>query len=384
MSSKEYQQFLARSYPSTKEYFNNNQASIPFCSQTIPLSSKAFQSMRFVVESLFALKKNSNYKEQILKEAPDFLKKEMLQDAILMAYDFHIDEQGYPRLIEVNTNASGFLLGNSFYQWKKQGYQEALESLKLAFQKEWDGYTRGHQLSLLRPQKVVIIDEKPLEQKMYLEFLMYQDFFQSMGWQVEICDSSSIKSNEEGYLLGDQGEQIDFIYNRSTDFYFKNHPHLLKAYQRGTCCISPHPREYFLLSDKKRLADWFANSEAWQLKDLKKYLIPSYLSDAVDLEQIWSDKKKYFFKPLEGYGGKGSYKGASITHKKWAELCKSSFLIQEYVPTSYSQNSQGEKWKVDFRAFVYRQEIQQVMARCYKGQMTNFREPGSGWALVDR
>ena len=43
----------------------------------------------------------------------------------------------------------------------------------------------------------------------------------------------------------------------------------------------------------------------------------------------------------------------------------------------------GTEWKTDFRAYVYENKIQQLTARCYQGQLTNFRQEGSGFACVN-
>ena len=180
-------------------------------------------------------------------------------------------------------------------------------------------------------------------------------------------------------------ELILFI-TEVADFYFDEHPHLLKAYETDVCCISPHPREYFLLSDKNRLCSWFFEREKWPLlKVIGKHLIPSFIllkGQEEKKEELWKNKKKYFFKSARGYGGKMAYRGSSLTSKKFELLCKDSLIFQEYIPPSHWTDSKGEIWKLDFRVFVYRDQIQQLSARCYKGQITNFREPRSGWALV--
>ena len=46
-----------------------------------------------------------------------------------MAYDFHL-EKDTVKLIEVNTNASAFLLANLLYQSSKEEFESSLKSFK--------------------------------------------------------------------------------------------------------------------------------------------------------------------------------------------------------------------------------------------------------------
>ena len=219
MDSSDYRKTLIQNYPSTSYFLDKEKWIPPLFSEVVPLSSEAFQSMERVIKALFSLKQDPEYLKNLFEESPSSIKHESQKDSVLMAYDFHIDQGGLPRLIEVNTNASGFLLVNSFYQFQKLNYQKSLESLKNSFEEEWRSYNsmNGRQL---KPKKVVLIDKNPTEKKMFIEFLMYKDFFKSMGWPLEICDSSSLTINEEGFLVNAKKERVDFIYNRSSRFLF--------------------------------------------------------------------------------------------------------------------------------------------------------------------
>ena len=337
------------------------------------------------MKSLFQLKKLEDYQKHLDTKAPQTALKNQNQDSVLMAYDFHIDHHGQPKLIEVNTNASGFLLVNSLYQFQNLPYKKAKEDLQKSFQAEWKKFiASGKEVTKeTSPQKVILIDESLLSQKMAVEFYMYKDFFQSMGWPFEICESQSLTTDDEGNLYTTHKEKVDFIYNRSTDFYFENHPHLAKAYVKGTCAISPNPREYYLLSDKNRLCDWFVQKDKWEeLKHIQNYLPFSEALNSHNKDRIWNHRKKYFFKSQQGYSGRGVYRGANLTRKKFEELSGLKSLVQDFIPPSTIVDSTGQKWKVDFRVYVYEDQIQQLTARVYQGQLTNFRQPGSGYAAV--
>ena len=426
MDFSSYKSFLRKEYPSAYEFLKQNSWKPVFFSESISLSSATHQQMKKIVQSLFHLKNREDYQKSLSIEVPSLALKNQKQDSVLMAYDFHLEKE-IPKLIEVNTNASGFLLVNSLYQFKNLSYREAKENLKKSFQAEWEKFKEDkrkkcnvskqkhadtndiekQKLMELKeskkdneskkgnknkedykdaiPQKTVLIDEDPLNQKMAIEFFMYKDFFTSMGWPVEICDSQSLKTDDKGFLYTPKGDKVDFVYNRSTDFYFEKHPHLVKAYLTGTCAISPNPREYYLLSDKNRLSDWSLQKDKWlELKQIKHNLLFSKILNSQNRDEIWKNRKKYFFKNSKGYSGKMAYRGSGLTHRKFNELydLESKILVQEFIPAGKIKDSKGTEWKVDFRAYVYEDNIQQLTARSYQGQLTNFREKGSGFATI--
>ena len=390
---------LKYSYPQAyKELSLNDEQELPFSQETVFLSEKNWQSIQEVVKKLYQLKENPFYLPAILNYLPEIAKKNNPQNSPLMAYDFHIQQdtttlqenfnkiqqalkaqEGSVKLIEVNTNASGFLLADLLYQSSSENFKDfesSLNVLKKSFLKEWELFSQKRER---KAPKIVLIDEDIKKQKMRFEFFMYQDFFKSMGWELEILESKSLLMDEEAFLYTPSQEKIDFIYNRTTDFYFEKHPKLLKAYQKQSCLILPQPRDYALLSDKKRLLDW---QKPPQLESIQKYLLNAKVFNKENQEELWKDRKKYFFKIPQGYGGKLAYRGSSLSHKKKEELLKYDSLAQEYSSPSMLIDSEGQKWKVDLRAYAYKDQVQQLIARVYQGQVTNFQIKGSGFAKV--
>ncbi len=384
MNDISYKNFLKTEYPSAYNFLESRSSEPLFFSDSVPLSTQIYKQMSTVVKTLFQLKKTKNYQESLSTKSPEAAFKNQKQDSVLMAYDFHIAEEK-AKLIEVNTNASAFLLVNSLYQFRNLPYKKAKEDLKKSFQTEWKKFKSGKEAEQKNttPKKIVLIDESPLSQKMAVEFFMYKDFFQTTGWPAEICESQSLKLDDNNHLYTSGGDKIDFVYNRSTDFYFEHHPHLEKAYFNHTCAVSPNPREYYLLSDKKRLCDWSAQKDQWaELKQIESHLPFSEVLSLKNKDRIWKNRKKYFFKILRGHGGKLAYRGSGLTRKKFDELCETESLVQEYIPPSTIKDFKGKEWKVDFRAYVYEDQIQQLTARVYQGQLTNFRQEGSGFSTV--
>lgn len=291
--------------------------------------------------------------------------KTVKNSSVLMAYDFHYEAASdCVSLIEINTNGAAFLLAELLYRSQPSeqstDWPQALERLKYSFENEC------LLMNLASTPHIQIMDETPLEQKMYIEFLMYQDFFKSFNWP------SQIGGPDEAMRLI-AAEKINFIYNRYTDFKFSNTTSqgLLASYLNGQIIFSPHPREYLLLAEKSNLIE-FARDQVSEI------LIPAFdLNNHKDPDSVWANRKQYVFKPKSSHGSKGVYKGSSISRKTFSEILKQDFIAQEFrAPGSFGP------WKYDIRFYVYQDEIQLGVARVYQGQVTNFRTPGGGLARL--
>lgn len=295
--------------------------------------------------------------------------------SVLMAYDFHYDSMSDGlSLIEINTNAAAFLLSELLYKTYDAAFVGgtdsncwplALEHLKLSFENSF-------QLSGRSPQ-ILIMDETPASQKMYTEFLMYQDFFKSFGWSSQIVDPQTVVQVIEKRKVEATSSERKFIYNRYTDFKFTNETSktLLAAYLNGQVIFSPNPRDYLLLAEKSNLIE-FAKDNVSEL------IIPAFnLKNHKDPDSVWANRKQYIFKPKNSFGSRGVYKGSSISNKIFLEILNQDFIAQEFRPPGLVG-----PWKYDLRFFVYQSEIQLAVARVYQGQVTNFRTPGGGLARL--
>ena len=379
-----YQQQIITQYPEIQPLLPDSRWKHIVFPEMIKISSSVLPQMAQVVSSIYSLKSDRGYLDFLKSHLERVVQIPHPQDSVLMAYDFHIDSSKTPRLIEVNTNGAGFLIANTVYQTHGIDDKKSLEDLIKSFRTEWNLF-RKEQKGFFKaaPEKVGILDEKPFQQKMRLEFFMYKTLFQSLGWLADIYDSADLKEDSEGFLKDIKGQRVDFIYNRDTDFYFKKSPHLHRAYTRGKACFSPHPSEYFLLSDKNRLCDWDFYRGKWpSLNVIEKNLIKSQILTEENADWAWENKKNIFFKMSQGHGGQSAYRGKSLTRGKFKQLRGNPALFQEYIPPSVFQDSLGQEWKFDLRAYAYQGRIQQVAARCYKGQVTNFQEEGGGFAAV--
>lgn len=378
-----------KNYPEFSEVFEKESLSPNlFSFQEIKVSKNAFSKVQNFIQATYHLRNNIDYQTDILGSQSTQKHK-----SVLMSFDFHmVDEQ--PKLIEINTNASHFLTSKLMedFLFKKlerdSPFSNAIEKLKDSFLKEWSLFSN----QVLKT--ICIVDEDPENQRAYFEFLLYKKLFESMNLNVTIEDYKNLKWDGTS-LLNLRDEKIDLIYNRSTDFYFTTvNSHALKsAYSSHAACITPQPEEYKLLADKERLLDFS------KLGFLEKYLAPDevkifkeVLLEMIEVtsehqDQIWDNRKKYFFKPKHSFGGKGVYKGESITRKAFAKVVESNdYIAQEFAPPPTLKISDQVNHEIDakydLRFYVYDGEIQFATARTYIGQTTNFRTLGGGFAAI--
>ena len=103
---------------------------------------------------------------------------------------------------------------------------------------------------------------------------------------------------------------------------------------------------------------------------------------ACDAERLWSERKGLFFKPAAGFGSRGSYRGDKLTRKVFAEILEGDYVAQALVPPSERATPGADSLKLDLRNYAYDGRVQLIAARLYRGQTTNSRTPGGGFAPV--
>ncbi|MDO8263986.1 MAG: hypothetical protein Q7T21_12290 [Gallionella sp.] len=316
---------------------------------------------------------------------------------VFFGYDFHLNSDG-AHLIEINTNAGGgflnALLLDSQHETGLPGLAVAEENLEQVFlemfRNEWRMTRGGAPL-----HSVAIVDEQPETQYLYPEFLLAQRMFERAGIAVYIADPAALQARGDGLYLessGD-GQKIDLVYNRLTDFSLQRYPALRQAYLDGSVVLTPNPAHYGRYADKcnlARLTDADAlralgASEA-DITALQAGIPHTIVVKAYMEETLWQERKSLFFKPNSGYGSKGAYRGEKLTKRVFAEILQSDYVAQKLAPPgerSVCVNDAGPvSLKYDVRCYVYHGRVQLVAARLYQGQTTNFRTPGGGFALV--
>jgi len=344
----------------------------------VRLPKSILQEAQEFVRACYSLRENSSYQSFLNPEIQKRGLKDPGNKAICMSYDFHVDPQGHLKLIEINTNAAFLALGYEVYKMRELPPPVAdftMDELRGSIETEMK--LQGKSASGMR---ATIIDEEPEKQRLFSEFLVYQSYFQKWGWSTAIADFRNLPPS-------------DFVYNRLTDFYFEQSgsQKLREQYLDRSVCFSPNPFEYFLLADKQRMIDWSSEDLWTELDDQArsfKAAIQKNLPLAKDMnpsraEEIWAERKKFFFKPKRAFGAKQSYRGATVTRKAFEEAIHSDFIAQEFIPAPELkfQTSEGEQnFKYDLRFYAYQDRVQMAVARLYQGQVTNLKTLNGGFA----
>tara|TARA_B110001454_G_scaffold219182_2_gene250944 strand:- start:11618 stop:12781 length:1164 start_codon:yes stop_codon:yes gene_type:complete len=350
------------------------------CPNPVELPKALITEFQNTIKAFYTLRNDPMYIHNYESELNRLQLKDPGNKSLFMSYDFHLSWEGKPKLIEINTNAAFLTLG--YYLYQAHGLDTGLdfknEDLKDLFLQEL-------KLQNKQPSKphVLIVDEKPHEQKMFLEFLIVQELLQSFGWQCSIADVADYAKYK-----------VDIVYNRYTDFYLSSTEAqaMRRDFLNRTTCFSPNPFEYFMLADKQRMIDWSSDS-FWESLNFPtdqveriRNVLPKTLSFKPELkEEIWSQRKHLFFKPKNSFGSKQSYKGASVSKKVFEEVANEQFLAQELIPApevAMKTPDGDQNFKFDLRCYAYQDQLQLVIARVYQGQVTNLKTKWGGFSPV--
>ncbi|MCF6299645.1 MAG: hypothetical protein L3J52_00750 [Proteobacteria bacterium] len=175
---------------------------------------------------------------------------------------------------------------------------------------------------------VAIVDEQPQEQYLYPELLMAKQLLESQGIKTIIADPSELEYKNGGLYAG--ALKIDLLYNRLTDFDLSEarNMSIRQAHAAGDIVLSPAPLHHALYADKRNLILFGddAKLKAWGLGPQHRRAlagVPKTRTLTPDnADELWAVRKKYFFKPKDGYGSKAAYRGSKIT--KMTDHAKSS------------------------------------------------------------
>jgi len=360
-------------------------------SRTAFLPRQSFRQMARLVRILYRLSRNPAYRARLWPKLPKIAQFDPGHDALMMGYDFHQTAAG-PRLIEVNTNAGGWLPALLACHGEKVLNPAELPPRAGArlfgpFREELLAWNDGRPR---QPAALAIIDEQPESQFLYGEMAYCRQLLEE-AWKVPVAlvDAAKLTADSEGVRHG--GNKIELIYNRHCDFYLEAPAlaGLRAAYRAGTVCLSPNPFAYGLLADKRRLTLWSDGEALAELglatgirRQLTELVPLSRLLADLDRESLWREKKDWVFKPVARFGSQGVLLGAKITRGRFDLLDPQETLVQRHIPPSLTGGEEPPEMKTDFRLYAYRDRVLGVTARLYRGQVTNLRTPGGGFAPV--
>ena len=368
-----------------------------FSSSPVFLAKADLDAMLDVVLAIEAAAASPEYQHAVLTWAPTIASDDFGPLGVFMGYDFHLGDDG-PRLIEVNTNAGGAFLNAMLAQAQRVCCREARDAMSTPVVSEFEDAVWQMFLAEWRrqgrsgkPRTIAIVDDSPQEQYLLPEFLLAQGLFERHGVQAWIADPSELSFTDGELRRG--GAVVDLVYNRLVDFALAApvHETLQAAYQAGAVVLTPNPHNHALYADKRNLVllsdpgvvgNWGLTSAQRRSLSSIPRTVPVTPETA---DQLWADRKRYFFKPDGGHGGKAVYRGDKTTRGVWELIRKGGYIAQELAqPSTRSIGVDGEikSMKLDVRLYTYAGAALLVAARVYQGQTTNFRTPGGGFAPV--
>ena len=208
--------FLNKKYPdlsvSQLDQLISDQLLSPF---HVQLDSAVLQTIQNDIEKYGQMAASMN--SQISNQYQSKALRQPANAAVCTSFDFHINPENQPELIEINTNAAFLALGLELYQFLNEPVGTDFSEIKLA-----EMFQTEIQLCKANPKNIYILDEKPSEQRLYIEFLVYQQILQKQGFQVQIIDLDDIPHIPDGSL----------VYNRYTDFYLSDPKSSVLIYTR--------------------------------------------------------------------------------------------------------------------------------------------------------
>jgi hypothetical protein len=369
-----------------------------FSAAPVFVGSGHMRQVERVIQAIGVVVGNPGYRQGALARAPAIAQAAKAARGVFFGYDFHITPAG-PKLIEINTNAGGALLNIELLRAQQACCPPVADYLRAAqaperaeagildmFAAEWR-LARGEQ-----PLKTVaIVDDDPTSQYLFPEFLLFQRLLAQRGIDTLIADARELELLD-GALTVD-GRRIDLVYNRTTDFYFAadSHQALRAAYETDAAVITPHPHAHALYSHKANLTtltDPAALRAMGIPADVMTTLlegIPRTVHVEGSADAWWRDRARWFFKPAQGFGSRGTYRGDKLTRRVFEEIMAGGYVAQEFAAPAERRRSaeSGQAcYKFDLRSYVYDGKQQLLAARLYQGQTTNFRSPGGGFAPV--
>ncbi|MEW6648267.1 MAG: hypothetical protein AB1450_13790 [Pseudomonadota bacterium] len=358
----------------------------------------AFEAMRDTVAAIHRVAALPGWQAQALAEAPASAAFNPGHPGVLYGYDFHLGAER-PQLIEINSNAGGALISTALLAAQNsccrelhgvipsQEAEAAEQAILDSFLREWRLVRNDAPL-----RRIAVVDENPQQQYLFPEFLRFIDLFARAGIEALICDPRELQAGAGGLAVN--GAPVDLIYNRLTDFYLEA-PHLAalrSAYLAGQVVLTPHPRSHALYADKRHLARLSdtallesLGADAADIAQLTAHVPPARRVSPALADELWRHRRRLFFKPVAAYGSHGAYEGAKLTRTVFEKLLHEDYVAQEMVAPSVRHavvDNEVVELKADVRCYVYDGAIQLIAARLYRGQTTNFRTPGGGFATV--
>lgn len=396
MRPSHYQNFeswIQEKYPELTPFFSSERFHPLLISEAnIELPLQVLKSAESIVRACYEIRSSLSYREYVQPKLPPTALKIPNYDSVPMSFDFHVSPENNLKLIEINTNASALPLStllNEFYSPNQTRDSLRIHQIADLFIEQW----KKHSSDPL--ETIAIIDEAPSQQKAFYEFLLYQKLFEDKKIRCQIYDVDELFPDANNqWMINENKERFQLIYNRLTDFYLDlpGSGLLRQGYLHTKTAFIHNPADYGLLADKYRMPDLTAFLESTtSIPEETRSLLRSVLLRSTSLtaetkDDLWANRKNYFFKPYQSHGSKSVYRGKSISHRTFDSLVDDGIMAQELAPPGKVSvtltNDETHEMSYDLRFFTVGNQIISVVARVYEGQLTNFATPGGGFSTV--
>ncbi len=372
-----------------------------FANTPVFLSQSDREQIDAVISAIYTLITLPAYRAHCTQRSPHIDHRDDDTQGLVSGFDFHLSAGG-PQLIEVNTNAGGAFITQSLIREHNQRLSKTTElcsahpfgndivitkDLRDMVLAEWQRAKRTGNA----PAHLAIVDDNPREQFLYPDMLLARTLLQNNKTRVSIVASRDL--HYQNGILTHRDQPVDMVYNRLTDFSLHDTANtaLLRAWQDDAVVLSPSPLNHRLLADKRNL-QLFSDALALRGFGLPETAVETLQSvphtvalNGASEQELWQQRKQYYFKPVDGFGSKAVYRGSKITRRVWDQISKGSHVAQrEIAPTRRCVQQQGhlDSHKFDVRAYAYNGRAIALVARMYQGQTTNFRTPAGGFAPI--
>lgn len=368
-----------------------------FAETTVSVSDADLRRMVQVIDAVERVVAHPGYRQRVLAQAPAAGRHACGAAGVFVGYDFHLGSEG-PRLIEINSNAGGAMLNARLLDAqcscrRAGGMSPDSASLEQGFVDMFRSEWRIERGAGSRPLgRVAIVDERPEDQYLAPEFALFRELFEGHGIATVVADPAELSF--DGRHLWHRNGVVDLVYNRLTDFALADEPNaaLLAAWLAGAVVLTPNPQTHALYADKRNLcllgdSRWLAQMG---VDEADRALLGESIPHTSEVrpenaDEYWATRRQWFFKPFAGFGSRAAYRGDKLTRRAFAVISRGGYVAQAVVVPSELRlivDGVEQDLKLDLRTYVYRGVVQLVSARLYRGQTTNFRTPGGGFAAV--
>jgi hypothetical protein len=348
------------------------------------------------------------WREAVLRDAPEIARHGHGELCFFSAWDFHLppDRPDRPQLIEFNDNGSGFfvaaLVNRVAYEVLGLDGRPDLEppealgdfrrSVIARFEDEWRAFPAGARQRPLGEVRVVDAAPALREGRFLRELVLLRDLLREAGFGCALSAPEELVW--DGTRLRHAGREVDFVVNRSTDFFWQDDAFaaLRAAWRAGAVYAAPNPSTYATRSDKRLLEPLSRADRDAELgirpeerRVLAEHVPETRVVRPENVEELAARKRDWVFKPVQGFAGRGLLPSAQVGRTRLRRLLEKGegYVAQRRVakPSLRGPGPDGaavELW-TDVRVWAHRGRRLWVSGRASRRPDRLDLSPPGGW-----